>query len=45
MIDETILHYKILKKIGEACLHLNYGWLGGPFRRSLQRRFKVYNDR
>ena len=44
MIDETILHYKILKKTGEACLHLNYGRQGGPVRRSLYNKLEVQND-
>ncbi len=34
MIGKTISHYKILDKIGEASLHLGYGWQGGPVRPS-----------
>jgi len=35
MIGETILHYKILEKLGEACLRLSYGGQGGLALRSL----------
>jgi len=34
MIGETILHYKIIEKLGEACLHLSFGRQGGFTLRS-----------
>ncbi len=34
MIGETILHYKILEKLGEARLHFRFVGQGGPVRRS-----------
>jgi len=35
MIDETILHYKIIKKLSEACLLKCSGRQGGLARRSI----------
>ena len=35
MIGKTISHYKILEKLGEACLRSsNFGGQGGPVLRS-----------
>jgi len=44
MIGSTILHYKILERLGEASLHLSYGWQGGPVRQSLYNKLEVQND-
>ncbi len=45
MIGETILQYKIIEKLGEACLHLSSGRQGGPVLRSLNYLMELTNDR
>ena len=45
MIGKTILHYKILEKLGEAQLHFSFVGHSGLSLRSPLNKTEVQNDR